>query len=260
MEKKVYEEVCDKLKGLILSEYKTDFNKEKMDFSESIFGFPDKKKEKLINKQIKLKKANYTRKHDNWEENISQYFSDSVLNTKMFFIGEFADCSLDVNIGIHELKTLDLNIDIIYDLENFINHKDPIDHPFGLLYKNLKKKLKDLKMIEFLFLEKANLQAQEKKEEEVSIDYSDSTIAEKIIALNEGGVIDFLKEKEPFNVSTNSLAAYLSLCMGVKTTSIQSYIQPIINKKSDQDKSPYKTDTTVKKVKQKLINIGLKIE
>ena len=97
------------------------------------------------------------------------------------------------------------------------------------------------------------------KKEEVLSDYSNSKLTEKIIALNEIGVIDFLKEKEPFNVSTNSLAEYLSLCLGEKTTSIQSYINPIINK-SDPSKSPYNTDKTVEKVIQKLINIGLKIE
>jgi hypothetical protein len=100
----------------------------------------------------------------------------------------------------------------------------------------------------------------EVKKEEDLIDYSTSSLAEKIIALNEGGVINFLKEKEPFNTSTNSLAGYLSLCLGEKTTSIQSYIQPLINKDNDQSKSPYTTTGTVKRVQQKLINIGLKIE
>jgi hypothetical protein len=73
-------------------------------------------------------------------------------------------------------------------------------------------------------------QLSELKKEEVSIDYNDSSLAEKIIALNEGGVIDLLRKKTPFNTSTNALAEYLSLCIGERTTSIQSYIQPIINK------------------------------
>jgi hypothetical protein len=97
------------------------------------------------------------------------------------------------------------------------------------------------------------------KKEEVLIDYSESKLTEKIIALNEVGVLDYLLTKEPFNLSVNSLAEYLSLCLGEKTSSIQSYINPIINK-SDQTKSPYNTPKTVDKVKQKLIQIGLKIE
>ena len=74
-------------------------------------------------------------------------------------------------------------------------------------------------------------QLSELKEEEVLIDYNDSSLAEKIIALNEGGVIDLLRKKTPFNVSTNALAEYLSLCIGERTTSIQSYIQQINNKR-----------------------------
>ena len=99
----------------------------------------------------------------------------------------------------------------------------------------------------------------ETKKEEVLMDYSDSKLTEKIIALHEMGVLAFLEAKEPFNMSTNRLAEYLSLCLGGKTTSIQSYINPIINK-SDQTKSPYNTEKTVEKTRQKLIQIGCKID
>jgi hypothetical protein len=97
------------------------------------------------------------------------------------------------------------------------------------------------------------------KKEETLSDYSQSRLTEKIIALNEAGVLDFLRNKEPFNFSVNRLAEFLSLCLGEKTTSIQSYINAIINN-SDQSKSPYNTTRTVEEVKQKLIKIGLKIE
>ena len=95
--------------------------------------------------------------------------------------------------------------------------------------------------------------------EEVLMNYSDSKLTEKIIALDEMGVLDFLKAKEPFNMSTNRLAEYLSLCLGQKASSIQSYINPIINK-SDQTKSPYNTEKTVEKTRHKLIQIGCKID
>lgn len=100
----------------------------------------------------------------------------------------------------------------------------------------------------------------EVKKEETLIDYDQSGINEKIIALNEAGVLDFLNNKEPFNLSVNRLAKYLSLCLGEKTNSIQSYLNPLHNKNSDQSKSPYNSPKTVEKVKQKLIQIGLKIE
>lgn len=99
----------------------------------------------------------------------------------------------------------------------------------------------------------------ETKQEHPVIDYSKSSVTEKIIALNEAGVLEFLQTKDPFNLSVNRLAEYLSLCIGEKSTTIQSYINAILND-SDITKSPYKTDKTVKKVKQKLIQMGLKIE
>jgi len=99
----------------------------------------------------------------------------------------------------------------------------------------------------------------ETKKEKVLMDYSNSKLTEKIIALNEIGILDFLKEKEPFNMSTNRLAEYLSLCLGEKASSIQSYINAIINK-SDQTKSPYNTVKTVKKIQNKLIKMGCKID
>ena len=100
----------------------------------------------------------------------------------------------------------------------------------------------------------------EVKKEDILVDYDQSSLNEKIIALSEAGVLDFLKNKEPFNLSVNSLAKYLSLCLGEKTTSIQSYLNPLHNNNSDQSKSPYSSPKTVEKVKQKLIQIGLKIE
>jgi hypothetical protein len=100
---------------------------------------------------------------------------------------------------------------------------------------------------------------EKEKQEKPLIDYSESKLTEKIIALNELGVLDYLQTKEPFNISVNSLAEYLSLCLGEKTTSVQSYINPILNR-SDQTKSPYNTTKTVEKAKQKLIQIGVKLE
>ncbi|TXD50257.1 hypothetical protein [Polaribacter sp. IC063] len=90
-------------------------------------------------------------------------------------------------------------------------------------------------------------------------DLSNSKLTEKIIALNEIGVLDFLIEKEPFNMSINRLAEFLSLCIGEKATSIQSYINPILNN-SEQTKSPYNTIKTVEKTKQKLIELGCKLK
>ncbi len=90
------------------------------------------------------------------------------------------------------------------------------------------------------------------------IDYSNSNGTEKIIFLQRLGVIDFLKEKTLFQTSTNKLAEYLSAVTGEKTDTLQSYLNPIINKNVSQKNNPLNTISTVNKVENKLINMGFK--
>ncbi|MFV0234181.1 hypothetical protein OBK30_14160 [Empedobacter falsenii] len=90
------------------------------------------------------------------------------------------------------------------------------------------------------------------------IDYSNSKGTEKIIFLQRLGVIDFLKEKTLFQTSTNKLAEYLSAFTGEKTDTLQSYLNPIINKNVSQKNNPLNTISTVNKVENKLINMGFK--
>lgn len=90
------------------------------------------------------------------------------------------------------------------------------------------------------------------------IDYSNSNGTEKIIFLQRLGVIDFLKEKTLFQTSTNKLAEYLSAVTGERTDTLQSYLNPIINKNVSQKNNPLNTISTVNKVENKLINMGFK--
>ena len=132
---------------------------------------------------------------------------------------------------------------------------------FGTLYLLKQQDAKHFLEKEF---EKDEYKTQTKnileKKEETLIDYSNSKLTEKIIALNELGFLDFLKEKEPFNMSTFKLAEYLSLCLGEKATSIYPCINPIFNKTVKQRNNPYETIDTVRKTKKNLIQIGVKIE
>ncbi|TWP27360.1 hypothetical protein ETU09_07915 [Apibacter muscae] len=91
-------------------------------------------------------------------------------------------------------------------------------------------------------------------------DYSDTNNVEKIIFLHKLGVLEYLRTQQPFSLSTNLLAEYLSGVTGIKSTTIQSYINPIINKNVQQNKSALYNTKTVNKVEQKLINIGCKSE
>ena len=196
-----------------------------------------------------------------YNKRLEDYKNEFVDTDEISFITD------ELDEGIYNYKFKEFNSDS-FDKNTILSYekfKKQINYSlikrFEYLCQRAKENGFDLvynKSLETYSLERINQLLKDKKEEVLS-DYSNSKLTEKIIALNEIGVIDFLKEKEPFNVSTNSLAEYLSLCLGEKTTSIQSYINPIINK-SDPSKSPYNTDKTVEKVIQKLINIGLKIE
>jgi hypothetical protein len=173
----------------------------------------------------------------------------------------------ELDEGIYNYKFKEFNSDY-FDNEIISRHeklKKQINNSlikrFEYLCQRAKENSFDLvynKRIETYSLERIKQLLEVKKQDSLT-DYSNSKLTEKIIALNEAGILDFLRNKEPFNLSVNSLAEFLSLCLGEKTTSIQSYINAIINK-SDQSKSPYNTPKTVEKVKQKLIQIGLKIE
>ena len=173
----------------------------------------------------------------------------------------------ELDEGIYNYKFKEFNSDY-YDKEIISRHeklKKQINNSlikrFEYLCQRAKENSFDLvynKRIETYSLERIKQLLEVKKQDSLT-DYSNSKLTEKIIALNEAGILDFLRNKEPFNLSVNSLAEFLSLCLGEKTTSIQSYINAIINK-SDQSKSPYHTIKTVEKVKQKLIQIGLKID
>jgi hypothetical protein len=99
------------------------------------------------------------------------------------------------------------------------------------------------------------------KVDEPAIDLSGSYATEKIIYLHELGIIDFLRTKQPFNTSINSLATVLSAITGVKpeTKHIQSMLNPIISKEAGQKNNPLNSKTTVSKVQSQLINIGFNL-
>lgn len=91
------------------------------------------------------------------------------------------------------------------------------------------------------------------------LDFSDNKGTEKIIMLHKLGVIDFLRNKEPFNTNTNALASVLSGITGEKQSTLQSYINPIINKNNDQKNNPLINVKKLNLVEQKLISIGFNI-
>lgn len=95
-----------------------------------------------------------------------------------------------------------------------------------------------------------------KEEKETNIDLSDTKGTEKIIILYKMGVFDFLRNQEPFNRSTNLLASAISGITGIDAKTIQSYINPIDNPKTEQKNNPLNSSKTVNKVIQKLNSLG----
>lgn len=82
---------------------------------------------------------------------------------------------------------------------------------------------------------------------------------QKIIYLNELGIIDFLKGKQPFNTSTNGLATILGKILHEKTTTLQPYLNALFTDlEATSNKHPYYTKSTAEKIKDSLQSIGFK--
>lgn len=90
------------------------------------------------------------------------------------------------------------------------------------------------------------------------LDLSDTTTVEKIIYLNEMGIIDFLKTRPEFTLSTNLMATVLSAITGIKATTLQPSLNRLISNDTDDKNHPYKTQKTVGKVRQTLIDKNIK--
>ncbi len=148
-------------------------------------------------------------------------------------------------------------------IANKIEVKNVIDDDDSFLEFSIKSIIENrvLPLIEFIIVEiELTLKSLKPKEKiienEKTIDFSDSKGTEKIIMLNQLGILDFLKEKQPFDLSTNALASALSGVTGIDPGTLQSYINPINNPKVNQKNNPLKKEKSVTKINQKLISIG----
>lgn len=90
------------------------------------------------------------------------------------------------------------------------------------------------------------------------LDLCDTTAVEKIIYLNELGIIDFLRTKPEFIGSVNLMATVLSAITGIKATTLQPSLNRLTSNDTDDKNHPYKTQKTVGKVRQTLIDKNIK--
>jgi hypothetical protein len=89
------------------------------------------------------------------------------------------------------------------------------------------------------------------------IDLSNSSAVQKIIYLNELGIIDLLKNQPCFKASVNNLATVLSAITGENIKTLQPILNPMFNKNTVQKNNPYSSKSAVKNVKSQLINLGI---
>ena len=90
-----------------------------------------------------------------------------------------------------------------------------------------------------------------------ALDLSNLTGVEKMIYLQRLGIIDFLRNEQPFSYSTNKLATVLSAITGEKN--IQPMLNPILNKEVVQKNNPLNSVKTVSKVENQLIKLGFNL-
>ncbi|AMO20738.1 hypothetical protein [Flavobacterium columnare] len=96
-----------------------------------------------------------------------------------------------------------------------------------------------------------------KKNAESIEDYSDTNAKEKIVFLNDLGILEFLWKKYP-KLSNNKIAEVLSAITSVKASTIQSYTNPIYaGKNVSQEKNPLTDEELVLKVKMKLTRMKI---
>jgi len=88
------------------------------------------------------------------------------------------------------------------------------------------------------------------------LDFSNSKGTEKIVMLQQLGILDFLQTQQPFSQSTNKLAEAISGFTGEQASTIQSYINPMNDSRNDQKNNPMAKPKLVSKVNQKLISLG----
>lgn len=80
---------------------------------------------------------------------------------------------------------------------------------------------------------------------------------QKIILLNELGVVTFLRETEGLSTSVNNLAGLISLLTGERQSTLQPYLNALITETAAENKHPYFSKSSVQKVRDVLTSKGI---
>lgn len=214
-----------------------------------------------------------------YPELLKNYLDEYIDNTDLLFWNEqkdfYNECLKNVtlektNKGFDKLKApfepLSISIEEIhYTINESMsvvdnkNVKHSVTNENKVKYDNAFKSFsKILEFIQNQISEITKLKDNTIIEIVTKIDLSNSNAVEKIIYLNELGIIDFLRTKQPFNTSVNSLANVLTAITSEKHTTIQPYLNALLSNTGAENKNPYYTKSTVEKVKNQLMNLGVK--
>ncbi|GAA3732988.1 hypothetical protein GCM10022422_14520 [Flavobacterium ginsengisoli] len=144
------------------------------------------------------------------------------------------------------------NLEIVYDL---------VRRKISDLPKNARQRNNDKFDFYFSDIEEGDFDwyshnGNEAEFSEVIVDLSDTTSTGKIVFLEKLGIIDFLRAKQPFNTSVNSMATVLSAITGTKASTIQSMINPMLRDDVSGKNNPMNSKKGVDTVEIKLAKIG----
>lgn len=182
---------------------------------------------------------------------------------KTFFDTEEIDFIIDeLNEGIfiHKFMSFDTSYFESFEMQLDASIEKQIQFSLKKRFEFLQQKAKE-NGYHLIYNDKKNYtlelikQPLEPKKEDVLTNYSDSTPKQKIIALKELGVIEYLRKTEPFNYNISRLAEVLSLITGLTSDNIRSSITPMINENNIQGNNPYNNNSNVKEVRKKIIEI-----
>ena len=191
------------------------------------------------------------------EDNKTEYFIEYIdANEMVFYLAEIEDIKNNFveELGGYIFRFEPTKKDNEYLADYLIKSIIRIDLFSEYIDFTQKRKIEFLEA-KLKSIEKDNKEIPFEDSEIQFLDYSGNKIAERITVLNEIGIINYLRKLEPFNVSTNRLAELLSLFMNEEQTTIQSYINPIVN--GENGKNNPLTSKNIKNVHLKLGQIGM---
>lgn len=114
------------------------------------------------------------------------------------------------------------------------------------------------KIISFLETKKLSIETPSTESDSFKeVDLSGSNLVQKIIYLNELGIIDLLRKEPCFATSVNNLANVITAITGAKHISIQPYLNALLSNTEAENKNPYNSKASVNKVKKHLIDLGV---